>query len=282
MQAKAPTLPSAGQIFAVHNPGLVTSPANSTVTVHPITYRIISSAMNRHSPSICLLLALVALSFSACGKQPAQSATAQNSTAGIQSVDQKVSYGIGYNMGTNLGREKALQVDRAAFMAGIEDGLAGAKTRLPESELQAAFSAMQQKVAAAMAAEGEKQLAAGNAYLAKNKARPGVKVTASGLQYEVIKSGFGPKPKPTNTVRVHYHGTLIDGTVFDSSVQRGEPVEFPVTGVIKGWVEALQLMSVGDKWKLTIPPALAYGAQPKGNIPPNSVLIFEVELLAVK
>jgi FKBP-type peptidyl-prolyl cis-trans isomerase len=167
-------------------------------------------------------------------------------------------------------------------VAGITDGLAKAKTRLPEAELEAAFMAMQEKLTAAQAAVAEKNLAACNDYLAKNKAKPGVTVTASGLQYEVIKSGSGPKPKLTDTVKVHYHGTLIDGTVFDSSVERNEPVEFEVTGVIAGWTEALQLMSVGDKWKLTIPPAIGYGAQGKGRIPPNSVLIFEVELLAIK
>lgn len=243
--------------------------------------------MNHRSLILRATLAALLLSFTACRKQPAPKQTAHNSPAagtvpGLESVDQKVSYGIGYNMGTGLGREKSVQVDRAALLAGIEDGLAQAKTRVPEAELEAAFMAMQQKMSAEMAAAAEKQLAAGNEYLAKNKARPGVTVTASGLQYEVLKSGSGPKPAPTNTVRVHYHGTMADGTVFDSSVDRGEPVEFAVTGVIPGWVEALQLMSVGDKWKLTIPPAIGYGARGKGDIPPNAVLIFEVELLGIK
>jgi FKBP-type peptidyl-prolyl cis-trans isomerase len=238
--------------------------------------------MNRLSSLSCSFLAVLTLSFTACGKQPAKTQSADKTASGITSVDQRVSYGIGYNMGANLKHEKTLQVDKAAFLAGIDDGLAGAKTRVSEAELQAAFTAMQQKAAAAMAAEGEKQLAIGNEYLAKNKTRPGVKVTASGLQYEVLTQGLGRKPKPTDTVKVHYHGTLIDGTVFDSSVQRGEPIEFPVTGVIPGWVEALQMMPVGSKWKLTVPPGLAYGPRPKGNIPANSVLIFEVELIGIK
>lgn len=243
--------------------------------------------MNRLPSSLRLLLSLAALALAGCGKPAAKTAAAPatpaaGSTAAIESVDQKVSYGIGYNMGSSLGHEKTLSVDHTALMAGIEDGLAGNKTRVAEADLDAAFTAMQQKAAAGMAAEGEKQLAAGNAYLAKNKAKPGVTTTASGLQYEVLKSGSGPKPKATDTVKVHYHGTLIDGTVFDSSVQRGEPIEFPVTGVIQGWVEALQLMSVGDKWRLTIPPAIAYGEHGKGDIPPNAVLIFEVELLGIK
>ncbi len=245
--------------------------------------------MNRLPSSLGILLALASLSFSACGKQPAAAPAAPAAAApaaaaspGFDSVDQKVSYGIGYNMGSGLGREKSVQVDQTALMAGITDGLTGAKTRVPEAELDAAFTAMQQKVSAEVAAAAEKQLALGHSYLAMNKARAGVTETASGLQYEVLTKGTGARPKDTDTVKVHYHGTLIDGTVFDSSVQRGEPVEFPVTGVIQGWVEALQLMSVGDKWKLTIPPAIAYGPRAKGNIPPNSVLIFEVELLGIK
>ena len=243
--------------------------------------------MNRINPS--LLLALAALCFSACSKQAAPAATAATPAAAtpaagpvITSVDQKVSYGVGYNMGAGLARGGSVQVDRAALIAGLDDGLAGSKTRVADTELEAAFSEMQQKVLAQRAAAADKALAAGNEYLAKNKAKPGVTTTASGLQYEVLKKGTGPKPKSTDTVRVHYHGTLIDGTVFDSSVQRGEPIEFAVTGVIQGWVEALQMMSVGDKWRITLPPAIAYGEQGKGDIPPNAVLIFEVELLAIK
>jgi FKBP-type peptidyl-prolyl cis-trans isomerase FklB len=126
-------------------------------------------------------------------------------------------------------------------------------------------------------------LAAGETFLAQNAKKEGVVTTASGLQYKVIKAGTGESPKLTNRVKVHYHGTLIDGTVFDSSVQRGEPIVFPVGGVIPGWVEALQLMKVGDKWQLFIPAKLAYGDQsPGGAIPANSALIFEVELLAIE
>lgn len=238
--------------------------------------------MNRTSSSVSLLLALSALAFTGCGKQPASGQTASAAPAVITSVEQKVSYGIGYNMGGGLSRDDTLKVDQAALIAGITDGLAKAKTRVPEAELEAAFMAVQQQMAAAAAAAGEKQLALGNEYLAKNKAKPGVTVTASGLQYEVLKSGSGPKPMATSTVKVHYHGTLIDGKVFDSSVERKEPIEFALNEVIPGWTEGLQLMSVGDKWKFTIPPAIAYGPRGKGDIPGNSVLIFEVELLEIK
>jgi FKBP-type peptidyl-prolyl cis-trans isomerase FklB len=243
--------------------------------------------MKRLSSCTVRVLALAILSFAGCNKQSPQGRVAENGapaapTATLQSDDQKVSYGIGHNMGSSLVRDRSLTIDQAALMAGITDGLAKIKPRVPEAEIEAAFTALRQRIATEQAAAGEKQLAAGKAYLEKNKTKPGVKVTASGLQYEVLKSGTGPKPKATDTVKVHYHGTLIDGTVFDSSVQRNEPIEFPVTGVIQGWVEALQMMSVGDKWKLTIPPDIAYGPSGKGDIPPNSVLIFEVELLGIK
>jgi FKBP-type peptidyl-prolyl cis-trans isomerase len=132
------------------------------------------------------------------------------------------------------------------------------------------------------AASSAKNKAEGAAYLEKNKAKAGVKVTASGLQYEVVKMGSGPKPKATNTVRVHYTGTLIDGTKFDSSVDRGQPAEFPLNGVIKGWTEGLQLMPVGSKFKFTIPSELAYGSNGAGaQIGPDSVLVFDVELIKI-
>lgn len=237
--------------------------------------------MNLNPLAIRAVLAVLVLSLTACGKKPAETPTPAAAPV-IESVDQKVSYGIGHNIGSGLARDGALAVDQAALFAGITDGLAKAETRVAEAELEAAFQSIQQKMQAALAAEAEKQLAAGNEYLAQNKAKAGVTVTASGLQYEVLTSGTGAKPKTTDTVKVHYHGTLTNGTVFDSSVERGEPIEFPVTGVIQGWIEALQLMSVGDKWKLTIPANLAYGPRPKGNIPANSVLVFEVELLGIQ
>jgi FKBP-type peptidyl-prolyl cis-trans isomerase len=237
--------------------------------------------MKRVSSLLALTLAL--LPFAGCNKKSPEGQTATNGAAVIQSDDQKVSYGIGHNMGSSLARDGALTVDQAALMAGIMDGLAKAKPRVPESELEAAFTAVRQKMVAAQSAAAEKELAAGKEYLEKNKAKPGVKVTASGLQYEVLKSGSGgPKPGPTSRVKVHYHGTLTDGHVFDSSVQRNEPLEIGLDGVIKGWTEGLQLMSVGDKWKFTIPPELGYGPRGQGDIPANSVLIFEVELLEIK
>ncbi len=238
--------------------------------------------MHRLPSALRLALATALVFLAGCGKDTAKTDAAKKTTSAYTTMDQKVSYGVGHNMGTNLGREKALQLDRAAFMAGFEEGMAGKEVSIPVAELEAAFSALQQKAQIEAAAEAQRQLAVGKEFLAQNKARVGVKTTASGLQYEVLKAGTGPKPKATDTVRVHYHGTLIDGTVFDSSVQRGSPVEFAVTGVIKGWTEALQLMPVGSKWKLTIPGDLAYGPSGRGKIPPNAVLTFEVELLGIK
>src|SRR5690606_4517926 len=160
--------------------------------------------------------------------------------------------------------------------------LNGAKPRVSESDLQAAFQGAQAKVEAAAAEKAAKMSEAGDSFLAKNKVRDGVVVTESGLQYEVLRAGDGAKPTAEQTVEVHYHGTLVDGTVFDSSVQRGETVSFPVGGVIAGWVEALQLMAVGSKWKLFIPAELGYGNREQGPIPAGSVLVFEVELIAIK
>ncbi len=200
----------------------------------------------------------------------------------LQTVDERVSYGIAMNMGANIARQGGVEIDLAAFVVGLQDGLSGARPRLGEAELQAAFKTAQARIEEAAAAGAAKQAEAGKAFLADNAKRAGVTTTATGLQYEVLRAGDGAKPTPDKTVEVHYHGTLIDGTVFDSSVQRGETISFPVTGVIAGWVEALQLMQVGAKWKLFIPAELGYGNRAQGAIPAGSVLVFEVELIGVE
>ena len=198
------------------------------------------------------------------------------------SVEEKVSYGIGYNMGRQMGMDPSIEIDATAIKAGIDDGLAGNESQLTEDVMRAAFTELQQRAEAAAAVGSEAAIAAGEAFLAANAERPEVTMTESGLQYEVLVEGDGESPTPGDTVEVHYHGTLVDGTVFDSSVDRGETIEFPVTGVIAGWVEALQLMQVGDKWKLYIPHDLAYGPRGSGQIPPYAPLVFEVELIAIK
>lgn len=205
--------------------------------------------------------------------------------------EQKASYGIGYGFASNLMQQtQGLDLDTDALIAGIEAAMSGSETALGQAEINAAIQALQEKQQAAMAerqaeqqGQVEENKAAGEAFLAENAERDGVTVTDSGLQYEVLSStDDGASPTADDTVRVHYHGTLMDGTVFDSSVDRGEPIEFPLSGVIAGWTEGVQLMTEGDKYKFYIPAELAYGdASPSPTIPAGSVLMFEVELLEV-
>lgn len=200
----------------------------------------------------------------------------------------KVSYVIGTNLGGQF-KSQGIEVDIKALSEGIADTLAGKDPKYSQEELMAAMQAFETKMQAmamkqqeAAMKKAEEQAAAGQKFLTENGKREGVTTTASGLQYEVLKAAEGSKPQATDQVKVHYHGTLVDGKVFDSSVERGEPVTFPVQGVIKGWVEALQLMPVGSKWKLFIPSELAYGKQGAGaDIGPDATLIFEVELLEI-
>ncbi len=191
----------------------------------------------------------------------------------------KISYAIGMNIAANLKQSGVAEVDCDAIAAGVK---AVFHNTQPEIEPREAGRILQQFFAELEEKQNKQAAEAGEAFLAANAQREGVVTLKSGLQYEVLKASEGAKPKATDQVRCHYHGTLIDGTVFDSSVQRGEPAVFPVSGVIQGWVEALQLMGVGAKWKLFIPYNLAYGPRGAGaQIPPYSALIFEVELLDI-
>jgi FKBP-type peptidyl-prolyl cis-trans isomerase len=196
----------------------------------------------------------------------------------------KIGYAIGFHVGSSL-KDQGEAIDIKAVVAGMQDAMGGAKPALTEAEMRAAMMGLQKRAQAKMAeqakAEGEKNKKEGEAYLAANAKKPGVKTTKSGLQYKVLKEGTGKTPKATDTVKTHYTGTLVDGTKFDSSVDRGEPVEFGVTQVIPGWTEALQMMKVGSKWQLVIPWEIAYGADGGGRMPPNSVLLFDIELLDV-
>jgi FKBP-type peptidyl-prolyl cis-trans isomerase len=197
-----------------------------------------------------------------------------------------VSYAIGVDIGGNFKRGKMEDVNVDALALGLRDGLdsnAMMDQALLEQVMQAYMKKLQDKRMAEEQAAAEENRVKGEAFLAENGKRPGIVTTASGLQYEVITNGTGPKPAASDKVTVHYTGTLIDGTKFDSSVDRGQPATFPVGGVIRGWVEALQLMPVGSKWKLYIPSDLAYGPSggPGGSIPGNSTLLFEVELLEI-
>jgi FKBP-type peptidyl-prolyl cis-trans isomerase len=214
-------------------------------------------------------------------------ATKEEPVTALTTSKQKASYAIGMNWGTGLHRQ-GIDVDSEALIQGMKDALAGGKTLLTEDEARAALmqlqKEMQEKQQAKAAQEGEANKKEGDAFLAANKTKEGVKTLPSGLQYKILKEGNGPKPTASDSVVCNYKGTLINGTEFDSSYKRGEPATFPVTGVIKGWTEALQLMPVGSKWQLFIPPDLAYGPRgtPGGPIGPNATLTFEVELISIK
>ncbi|MFM2482909.1 FKBP-type peptidyl-prolyl cis-trans isomerase [Celerinatantimonas sp. YJH-8] len=198
------------------------------------------------------------------------------------SVEAQASYGYGRQIGDQIKQAAFDGLDIEAMLSGIRDVMTGQATAVDESLIAAAFQQITARMEAKQAEQHKGNKDAGEQFLKTNAERPEVNVTETGLQYEVIAAGDGATPGATDKVRVHYHGTLVDGTVFDSSVQRGQPIEFPVNGVIKGWTEALQNMKVGDKWKLYIPQELAYGAQGAGAaIAPYSALIFEVELLGV-
>lgn len=198
----------------------------------------------------------------------------------------KVSYGIGMSLGTDF-KAQGIEIDPDVMVQAIKDVTAGGKTLMTEEEVRKVITDFQKELVAKQEAKakegGIKNLKDGEAFLAENSKKAGVVTLASGLQYKVEKKGTGKKPGPSDSVTVHYKGTLIDGTEFDSSYKRGEPVSFPVGGVIPGWTEALQLMEEGSKWQLFIPAKLAYGERGAGaQIGPNSTLIFDVELLKVE
>lgn len=219
-----------------------------------------------------------ALILSACGGTG-------SSNAALDTDDQKASYGIGLDMGRSLEPAKG-RLDIAAFTKGIEDAMSGAEPALAQEDVQAAIEAFSSSIMEAQRAEraaaGERNKAEGEKYLAENGAREGVITTESGLQYEVLREGDGPRPTASQQVTINYKGTLIDGTQFDSSYDGGVPATFGVGGVIAGFSEVLQLMPVGSKYRVVIPGDLAYG--PSGNgadIGPNATLIFEIELLEI-
>jgi FKBP-type peptidyl-prolyl cis-trans isomerase FklB len=204
----------------------------------------------------------------------------------LKDQNDKVSYSIGVNIGNNLKRQ-SIDVNTDALTQGIKDALSGSKALMTEKEVNDTLKNFQQEMKAKQIEHlkelGEKNKKEGDAFLAENKKKEGIITLPSGLQYKVIKEGTGETPKITDTVTVNYRGTLINGTEFDSSYKREQPATFPVNGVIAGWTEALQLMKVGSKWQLFIPPNLAYGERAfRRDIGPNATLIFDIELLAIK
>jgi len=207
-------------------------------------------------------------------------------TIALNTLTQRLSYIVGENMAHQL-KNDALELDAAAVALAVSDVMAGNPSRLTDAEKRSTVEQVQkesqEKQMAAHAEQSAKNQAEGAAYLAKNSKKESVITTDSGLQYKSLRAGDGAKPSKSDRVKVHYKGTLIDGTVFDSSYDRGEPIVFPVTGVIAGWIEGLQLMQVGSKFELTIPSNLAYGASGSGSvIGPDATLVFEVELLGIE
>jgi FKBP-type peptidyl-prolyl cis-trans isomerase FklB len=198
----------------------------------------------------------------------------------------KESYSLGYQFGQNL-KNQGVDINLDVYNSGLKDALGGKEPSMSQEEIRAAIAEMQKRLMAArqkgFKEKAEKNLAESKAFLEENKKKEGVKSLPSGLQYKVLVEGSGKTPKATDTVTVHYRGTLINGTEFDSSYKKGQPATFQVNGVIRGWAEALQLMKEGSKWQLFIPPELAYGERGQPPlIPPNNTLIFEVELLTIK
>jgi FKBP-type peptidyl-prolyl cis-trans isomerase FklB len=228
-------------------------------------------------------------------KTPAASSAATPKTASaaktgaplvLKTQKDKVSYAIGLNIGKSF-RKDSVDVNSLIFARGVKDAITGAKPLLTDEELKTALTELQAELKKhqddASRLAGEANQKAGETFLAENKTKDGVVALPSGLQYKIITAGSGAKPAETDSVVCNYRGTLLDGTEFDSSFKRGQPATFPVNGVIKGWTEALQLMPVGSKWQIFVPPDLAYGARGAGGeIGPNATLVFEVELISIQ
>lgn len=217
---------------------------------------------------------------------PAQNETVVQQAAApaneLDSDEARYSYTIGYQVGGSL-KQRLEDIDTDALVEGVREALAGTEARLKPEEMQAALQNYQQMQTKKVQDRMQAAAAEGTAFLEANRAKEGVKETDSGLQYQVLEAGTGAQPTAEDTVKVHYRGTLLDGTEFDSSYSRGEPVTLPVNGVIPGWQEALQMMKEGAKWKIFVPSNLAYGEQGAGDvIGPNQTLVFDIELLAVE
>jgi len=231
-------------------------------------------------------IAIVAVAMLMAGcSAGSQHAADQKKGVSLDSESSKFSYAIGLDIGHSLKRI-GMKIDLDAFDAAVAAIMQGRKPVLSEQDAaqakQLVFKKQQEKFLSRRKVLAAKNKKAGAAFLAGNAKKPGVTVTASGLQYQILKAGSGPKPKATDRVKVNYRGTLIDGAVFDSSYKRGQPAAFPLNEVIKGWKEGLQLMPVGGKYRFFIPSTLAYGERGVGKIGPNAALIFEVELLSIE
>lgn len=235
------------------------------------------------------ILSLIICVIAACGftesKESQDTKKMSSKKLKLENQKQKLSYSIGFDLGRRL-RNIISEIDLSIVAQGVMDGAAGdEKAQIETQEMHKVITefnvAMRKKHEEGKKIQGEKNKVEGKKFLEENAKKEGVLTTKSGLQYKIIKAGTGPHPKATDFVKVHYKGTFIDGTEFDSSFKRGKPATFPLTRVVKGWTEALQLMKVGAKWKLFIPPDIGYGKGGRGTIGPEATLIFEVELLGI-
>lgn len=208
-------------------------------------------------------------------------ATTVSCNPSLSSDNSKASYGIGMQFARDM-KNRGMDIDLKAFSLAVDDVNKGTKSRITDEDIRTAFQNMTMEMMKKQKVKAEANTKVGDEFLKKNKEKPGVKVTGTGLQYRVIKEGTGVAPRPTDKVKVHYKGTLIDGTEFDSSYKRNQPAEFQLNQVIPGWTEGVQLMKTGAKYEFVIPSNLGYGPQGNQSIPGNSVLVFEVELLDVK
>ena len=265
-------------------------PRTAALTLLAAGSLLLGNALAQATPAATTQTAPSASSAPAKAQAPAtkKSATTPKTAAplALKTQKERFSYALGMKMGANL-HKQSVPVDPTIFARGFKDGLAGSKTALTDEEAQAAISdvqkEMQKKQQEKMQVQAESNKKQGETFLAANKSKPGIVTLPSGLEYKIEKEGTGPKPTANDSVVCNYRGTLIDGKEFDSSYKRGQPATFPVTGVIKGWTEALQLMPVGSKWQLFIPSDLAYGDRGAGpDIGPGATLVFEVELLSIQ
>jgi FKBP-type peptidyl-prolyl cis-trans isomerase len=253
--------------------------------MYPLNLNIWIESMKKYAIPLALSSMLVLQACNDQASSPETSVAEVPAVTTLETSEQRLSYGIAFGLGQRM-KADSVPMDVDSFILGLRDAMEGGEPRLTQEEIAAEMQAYQEKAQAQMqvtqAKAGQENEMASQAFLAKNATTEGIVITDSGLQYQVMEAGDGAKPGVDDTVEVHYRGTLIDGTEFDSSYSRGETVSFGVSQVIPGWTEALQLMSVGSKWKLFIPSDIAYGAGGAGaQIGPNSALIFDVELISI-
>lgn len=262
-------------------------PLISAVTIIAAALILLGPASAQQPPPPSAKKAPAANANKSSAAKPASTATKKPADPGLTTQKDKASYAIGLNIGRSM-RKDSVDINPDILLRGMKDGLSDEKALLTDEEAKAAMTALQadlrEKREAKLKLEAEANKQAGDAFLAENKAKEGVVTLPSGLQYKVLVEGTGPKPTAADIVVCNYKGMLLDNTEFDSSYKRGQPATFPVTGIIRGWTEALQLMPVGSKWQLFIPPDLAYGTRggAGGAIGPNATIMFEVELLSIQ